>query len=219
VTGECGFLERTALAREIGEPLHLVERQAQGLRSLQSLRRDDRAARARALRDLLRELSRVVRLEGHEDDTDAKRGEEGDDVFGAVHSPDEDAVTLPEAAVAEVARDARDDVVQISVCPGACAKTRPDHERLFVSELPSGLLDDVVECLHVASPYPLARERTQRLASPLPYRWIVREQDRFHVELREPRDGAAREAHVVGEEVVRKRHLPAHALQQITDDQ
>src|SRR5688572_13275902 len=68
-------------------------------------------------------------------------------------------------------------------------------------------------------PSPLARQRPERLASSLPDRWIVREQDRLHVELREPSDGAAREAHVVGEEVVRKRHLSAHALQQITDDQ
>src|SRR5258705_9168630 len=69
------------------------------------------------------------------------------------------------------------------------------------------------------SPSPLARERPQRLASPLTDRWIVREQDRLHIKLREPCDRAPSQVHVVGEEVVRKGHLAAHALQQITHDE
>ena len=97
------------------------------------------------------------------------------------------------------------------------AETGADDERGLRAELLGGLLDDVVQGLHVGPPS--ARERAQRLACALPYRRIVREQDRLHVELREPRDGAARETHVVGEEIARQRHLPAYALQQITDDE
>src|SRR5688572_29219621 len=102
------------------------------------------------------------------------------------------------------------------------AHVRKPGRIMSASLLPNFRADSSMMSFSVStspSPSPLARERTERLASPLPYRWIVREQDRLHVELRQPRDRAARETHVVGEEVVRKRHLSAHALQQITDDQ
>ena len=115
VAGQLAFSSGAHCAREVGQALHLVQRQAERLRALERLRRDDGAAGARPLRDLLRELGRVVRLERHEDHAEAQRGEERDDVLGPVHAPDEDAVALLQPAVTQVARDARHDVVQIAV--------------------------------------------------------------------------------------------------------
>src|SRR5439155_19435938 len=86
----------------------------------------------------------------------AERGQEGDPVLGAVHAPDDDAIALPKPGVLEVARHTRDDVVQIAIGPGARAKARPDRECVLRAELPGGLLQDVVERLHLPPNFAIA---------------------------------------------------------------
>ncbi len=171
VAGQIGLLERQVLAREIGQALDLVQGQTESLRACERLRRHDGRARARSLSDLLREVGHRIHVQRDEDRADTQRGEERDPVLRTVHTPDDDAVAPLESGVLQITRDPRHDVVQIAIRPSACAEARSDHERVFVAELPGRLLEDVVQRLHVA--LPLARERAQRLASPLPYRRIV----------------------------------------------
>ncbi len=136
VAGQFGLLERRAFAREIGQALHLVQWQAESLGALERLRRHDRRARARPLSDLLREVGHRVHVQRDEDRADTQRGEERDPVLRTVHTPDDDTVALLHAAVAQIARDARHDVVQVAVRPRARAKAGSDHERVLVPELP-----------------------------------------------------------------------------------
>jgi hypothetical protein len=139
-----GLRERRALPRQIGQALHLMEGQAERLRARQGLRGHDRGACASTLRDLHRELGRVVRLQRDEDRAEPHRREEGDAVLGPIHAPDEHAVALLHPGVAEVPGDPRDDVVQIAIRPRTCSKPGPDRERVFRAELPRRLLEDVV---------------------------------------------------------------------------
>src|SRR5918994_4458088 len=93
------------------------------------------------------------------------------------------------------------------------ARVRKPGRIISASLLPNFRADSSRMSFSVSTLPPSARERLQRLASPLPYRWIVREQDRLDVELGEPRDRLAGEGHVVGEQVARKSHPAAYALQ------
>ena len=148
VSGERSLGERLLVAGEVGEELHLVQRDTKGARPLQRLLRDDRGTRFGALGDALGKVDQRVHVERHEDRAEPQRRQKSDPVLGTVGAPDHHAVARSETRVGEMSCDPRHDVGEVAVRPRPRAEARSDDQRRLPVVLARGFLEDVVERLH-----------------------------------------------------------------------
>ncbi len=155
--------QRRPLCGELGQLLHVVQRDAERQRPLPGLRRHDRGGRPRPLHDLLREVGQRVHVERDEDRADAERRQEPDPVLGPVHAPDHDAVAARDPRIGEVSRDPRHELREIAVCPDARSEARPDDERGLRPEARRGGVEDLVQRVHA---HTSARSRSASRAPP-----------------------------------------------------